>query len=44
MQLEVMKQSINQEKTEEMRPEYDFSQSVREKHHQAYQQSVKIID
>jgi hypothetical protein len=30
-------------KTDEMRPEYDFSGGVRGKHHRAYQKSTNVV-
>lgn len=38
-----MNQQAKQERTDEMRSEYDFSQGVRGKHHQAYQQGVNVV-
>jgi hypothetical protein len=38
-----MSQKATPEETDDIRPEYDFSQGVRGKHHQAYQAGTNVV-
>jgi hypothetical protein len=38
-----MSQGMNPEDDEDMLPEYDFSQGVRGKHHQAYKAGTNVV-
>jgi hypothetical protein len=38
-----MRQEPNAERDDDLRPEYDFSQGVRGKHHEAYRQGTNVV-
>ena len=38
-----MSQNVNPEEAEDMLPEYDFSQGVRGKHHEAYKAGTNVV-
>ena len=38
-----MKQETDQEHTDEMRPEYDFSNGVRGRHYESYRKGTNVV-
>ena len=38
-----MRQETDHEKTDELRPEYDFSNGVRGRHHEAYRKGTNVV-
>ena len=38
-----MKPEADQEQTDELRPEYDFSKGVRGRHHEAYRKGTNVV-
>ncbi len=38
-----MRQETDQENTDELRPEYDFSNGVRGQHHEAYRKGTNVV-
>ncbi len=38
-----MKQKADQEQTDELRPEYDFSKGVRGRHYEAYRRGTNVV-
>ncbi len=38
-----MKRETDQEQTDELRPEYDFSKGVRGRHYEAYREGTNVV-
>ena len=38
-----MKQEADQERTDELRPEYDFSKGVKGRHYEAYRKGTNVV-
>ena len=38
-----MRQETDHEKTDELRPEYDFSNGIRGRHHEAYRKGTNVV-